>query len=145
MLLQDGIKIFSFFIIFMFTQRQELCKTIVVGNNEENIKTIKAAVKLAQDGDSIHIHNSIYREGNITINKELTILGIDWPVIDGENKYENITVTSNNVIISGLKLVNSGISFIEDNAAVKLKKVKYCTISNNKACSTPVLRARENT
>lgn len=107
------------------------CKTISVGQNDYQINSIKKALELAADGDSILIYDGIYREGNIIINKELTVLGINWPVLDGENKFENITVTSRNVTISGLKLTNSGVSFIEDNAAVKLNKVSNCTISNN--------------
>lgn len=105
-------------------------KVFVVGSNQ-TYKTVTSAINEASDNDTILIKNGIYKEGNIIINNPLVIVGENFPVIDGENKLENITVKSDNVSISGLRLINSGVSFINDNAAVKLDEVKNCTIINN--------------
>jgi nitrous oxidase accessory protein len=53
-------------------------------------------------------------------------------VIGGEGKGEIFTVIVDDVAISGLIIKNSGISFMEENAGVRLKEVKNCVISENK-------------
>ncbi len=45
---------------------------------------------------------------------------------------EIFTVTSSDVHISGLLIKNSGISFLEENAGIKLKEVRNCSIKGNK-------------
>ncbi len=125
---KNGIKLllsiyFSFFNL-------NLCKTFTVGKSEKYL-SIKTAINLATAGDTLLVSSGIYKEGNIIIDKPLTVIGLNQPIIDGEGKFENITVTSNNVSISGLKLVNAGVSFIDDNAAIKLEEVRNCTLSNN--------------
>ncbi|MBK8713100.1 MAG: nitrous oxide reductase family maturation protein NosD, partial [Niastella sp.] len=48
------------------------------------------------------------------------LLGSNYPVIDGENKYENISIKANGVVVDGFKIINSGISSIEDYAGIKI-------------------------
>ena len=64
--------------------------------------------------------------------KKLHIIGEEFPVIDGKEVGEIFTVTSNDVHISGLMIKNSGISYLEENAGVRLKEVRNCSITNNK-------------
>lgn len=79
---------------------------------------IHGAIQKAGAGDTLLIHSGLYREGNILVNKSLVILGDGWPVIDGEQKYENFTVTADHVVIRGLKFINTGASNVEDQAAI---------------------------
>ena len=58
------------------------CKTISVGQNDYQINSIKKAIELAADGDSILIYDAIYREGNIIINKGNGILGLSQERVD---------------------------------------------------------------
>lgn len=97
----------------------------------ERFKTISSALTYASPFDTILVTPGVYSEKNIVIDKPITIIGIDFPVIDGEDKYEIFTVVSDSVKITKLKFVNSGLSFIDDNAAVKLNDVKDCVLSNN--------------
>ena len=60
------------------------------------------------------------------------IIGEDYPVIDGEGDCEVFTVTVDSVTISGLTITNSGISYLEENAGIRLEKVWNCSITNNK-------------
>ena len=67
---------------------------------------------------------------NIIISKPLTIIGKQYPVIDGELKGEIITITSDNVTVDGLFIINVGTSYTSDYAAVRVKKSKNFVIQN---------------
>ena len=98
----------------------------------ENGRTIRQAVEMAQPGDSILIAKGAYREGNLIIKKPLTLVGIDYPVLDGENKYEILTITGPDVTITGLKFINTGTASIEDIAAIKALDVTHLRVIRNK-------------
>jgi nitrous oxidase accessory protein len=102
----------------------------VVGPDEK-IHTIKEALAQAQNGDRIIIRKGVYKEGNIIVGTSVSILGEDFPELDGDNSTEVMTVLADNVVIRGLVIKNSGVSFVQDNAGVKLKHVKNCTIEDN--------------
>jgi nitrous oxidase accessory protein len=108
-----------------------LAKEIIVSKTG-TITTIRKAIELAEDFDIILIKSGHYAEGNIIINKMVKIIGEDYPVIDGEGDGEVFTVTVDNVTISGLNIANSGISYLEENAGIRLEKVRKCSITNNK-------------
>ena len=87
---------------------------------------------MANDFDTILIKPGEYVEGNIIVNKKLKIIGENFPVIDGKGKGEIFTVVSIDVHISGLIIKNSGVSFLEEHAGIKMKKVRNCSVLNNK-------------
>ncbi|NPA17122.1 MAG: nitrous oxide reductase family maturation protein NosD, partial [Aquificae bacterium] len=58
-------------------------KTITVCPQCE-INSIKKALQLAEDGDTILIKKGLYREGNILVKKSVKLIGEGYPVIDGE-------------------------------------------------------------
>lgn len=106
-------------------------KEIIVSSSS-SIRTIKQAIDLAQDNDKIIIKSGYYAEGNIKINKSITFIGEGEATIDGKGEGEIFTVTANNVRISNLVIKNSGISYLQENAGVRLESVENCVISNNK-------------
>ena len=106
-------------------------KTITV-SKDGPLSTIIEAISLANDYDTILIKAGEYSEGNIIVDKRVTIIGENFPVIDGKGIGEIFTVTSDDVHISGLSIRNSGISYLEENAGIKLKEVRNCSITNNK-------------
>ncbi len=91
---------------------------------------INEAIKQAQDFDTILIKKGTYKEMNIIIDKPLTVLGENYPVIDGELKGEIITITSDNVTVDGLYIINVGTSYTEDYAAIRVVKSKNFVIQN---------------
>jgi nitrous oxidase accessory protein len=105
--------------------------TIRVGPNE-TVKSITKAIALAQPGDTLSIQPGTYREGNIILEKSIAIIGVDYPVLDGENKYEILTIHANKVIIQGLKFINTGVASINDLAAIKVLESSGLKILNNK-------------
>jgi nitrous oxidase accessory protein len=96
------------------------------------ITSIKEAVSIAKDFDTIVVKKGTYKEYNIKIDKPLTIIGENYPVIDGELKGEIITIYSDNVTLYGFYIINVGKSYTEDYAAVRVVKSKNFIIQNLK-------------
>ncbi len=96
------------------------------------VSSIQKAVGLAQPGDTILIHKGVYREGNnLLIDKPLTIIGMDYPTLDGENKYQVLTIRADDVRVQGLRIVRSGKGSLEDLAGIKIVGCQRVTIQNN--------------
>ncbi|GGG58823.1 nitrous oxide reductase family maturation protein NosD [Bizionia arctica] len=121
------IKIVTFFamIIVGFLQAQtvEVCKDCTY-------KTFSDGVKAAKDFDTLIIKKGTYKEYNILVDKPLTIIGENYPVIDGELKGEIITIVSDSVTVDGLFIINVGTSYTEDYAAIRVKRSMYFVIQN---------------
>lgn len=104
-------------------------QTISVCENCE-ISSLKKAISLAQDFDTIILKKGTYKEHTIIVDKPLTIIGKNYPVIDGELKGEIITIIADNVTIDGLFVINVGTSYTEDYAAIRVRKSKNFVIKN---------------
>jgi nitrous oxidase accessory protein len=93
---------------------------------------LQMVINDASAGDSIIIEGGVYRAGNtITVDKPLFLIGRNNPVIDGENKYEIMVITSDFVIIQGLHFLNSGKSGYEDIAALRILNSGNILIRDN--------------
>lgn len=117
-------------LIFLFTTKLVCGKNIRVGPFN-SVRTIKHALELAVDNDTISIQSGIYKEKNIVISKRVTLIGNNYPVIDGEYRFEVLTIKANGVVIEGLKVINSGISSMDDFAGIRISESKYVVIRNN--------------
>ncbi len=92
---------FIFFTYFLILSVWCQAKTIWVGKNHP-VKSIKTALAQSSDGDTIVVQGGIYREGRILINKKITLIGKNFPILDGENKSEIISVNADNVTVKGV-------------------------------------------
>lgn len=132
-------------------------KTIVAGASQQ-VKTLKQAISLAKDKDSILLQPGVYREENIILTRSVTIIGNN-AVLDGQNKFEILTISGKNITVKGIQFINAGYSSMNDFAAIKIvdaanviidnntitnayfaihiSNSSYCTISNNKISGTP--------
>lgn len=109
---------------------------IIIAEAGNSGKTIANAIQSAQNGDTVLIKSGIYKEQSLKLKKSITLLGENLPVIDGENKYENLTVEHDSVIIKGIKFINSGSSNFNDIAALTIQNSKHlliedCQFENN--------------
>ena len=119
--------LFLFFIFFKgHTQRTS---TVKVCSSCE-ISSIKTAVTLASAFDTLLVQKGTYKEFDIVIDKPLTLIGEDHPVIDGEDKGEIITIISDDVTVDGLSIMNVGTSYTEDYAGIRVVKSKNFRIQN---------------
>lgn len=101
-----------------------------VGKNEQ-YKTIKLAIAAAQSGDTIFVQKGHYIEGTIDLQKSITLIGIDRPVIDGNMNGEIITFNADHIVLKGFKLINSGRDEIRSVAAVHIYTSADSVIDNN--------------
>lgn len=100
------------------------------------LNEIKKAVALAQDHDTLYIHQGEYVENLIEVNKPLSIIGIGNPVIASPDGDEIFVVTADKVLIRGLVLKDVKVSYIKDRAAIKLVDVKEAIIEENQLYNT---------
>src|SRR5690606_21544839 len=87
-------------IFFCFFPLINLAKTIVV-EQKGKISSLKTAQDLADNGDTIIVKKGFYSSVNTIINKEITILGEGYPVLDATYQDEVIIIRANNVKFDG--------------------------------------------
>ena len=104
-------------------QSIEVCETC-------SIPSLKQAISQAVINDTIIVKKGTYKEFDIVIDKPLTIIGEDYPVIDGELKGEIFTIISDGVTIDGLFIINVGTSYTEDYASIRVRRSKNFVIQN---------------
>lgn len=117
-------------ILLLFACPALMATTIEVGKDRV-ITSLRKAVELASDGDTILLHKGRYKEGNITINKAIRLIGVNGPMLDGEGKHEILTISGQNIVIKGVHFVDAGYSSVYDYAAVKVVDADYFIIENN--------------
>ncbi len=117
-------------ILFLFFSVQVFGKVITVAKNSP-YTTITAALAAATGGDTVLVTGGVYFEKNLVITKPVVLKGLNQPVLDGENKYENISVKCSNVTVDGFLLQNTGTSSITDYAAIKIYDSHNVTVINN--------------
>jgi nitrous oxidase accessory protein len=122
------IKLFK--LLLLFLPVLAFSAVFKVGKNEQ-YKTIKLAIATAKSGDSIFVQKGIYREGRINIDKPLTLIGIDRPILDGNMQGEIITINADKITLRGFKLINSGRDEIQSVAAVHIYTSADSVIDNN--------------
>ncbi|MEO7522726.1 MAG: nitrous oxide reductase family maturation protein NosD [Ferruginibacter sp.] len=105
-------------------------KTIRV-EKQSSCTTIQQALRAAENGDTILVSAAVYHEKNILINKSIVLIGTGYPVLDGENKYEIISIKADGVVVDGFKIIHSGVSSIVDIAGIKIYDARDVIIRNN--------------
>lgn len=93
--------------------------------------SLQEAIRAAKPYDTILVKGGHYKEGNIKIIIPLILIGIDQPLLDGENKYEIMTISAPDVSIQGFSFQNTGVSSMDDLAAIKGKNARRLLIQNN--------------
>jgi nitrous oxidase accessory protein len=106
-------------------------KTIPVGAGQK-YKKITEALKFAVAGDTLLVQAGLYKEKNLVINKSIVLKGINYPVLDGEKKYQVISIKASGVTVEGFRIVHSGISSLEDLSGIKISDSRDVVIKKNK-------------
>jgi nitrous oxidase accessory protein len=125
---RDRFVLLAMTLLFLFVPNLSFSGTIIV---KPNSFSIKQAIAKANRGDTIIIKPGTYREGNIILEKSLTLLGEGYPTLDGENKYEILTIHTQNATVRGLRFINTGIASINDIAAIKILESSNLRILEN--------------
>lgn len=104
---------------------------IIQVGSQHVFKTILPALKFAKNGDTVLVEKGFYKEGNIIINKEIYFLGRDFPTIDGDRKFEVLSIKSSNVTVKGFKIQHSGYATMDDPGGIKVYDSHHVTIIDN--------------
>jgi len=123
------------FILFLVISVSAFANTIEVGKNK-SISNLRQGISAAKDGDTVLLHKGVYKEGNIIITKAIHLIGINGPVLDGENKNEILTLSGKNIVIRGIHFANAGYSSMNDYAALKVIDATGLMIGNNTFSNT---------
>lgn len=107
-----------------------VANTLKVGKDLP-IKSINHAIAMATDGDTILVNGGIYKEGNILVNKSISLIGKNKPVLDGQKKFEVVTIRASHVLFDGFVVQHSGYATLEDPGGIKVYNAYAVTISNN--------------
>ncbi len=99
---------------------------------ECDVMTIQQGIALAGDQDTLLIKKGVYKEFNILIDKPVSLIGQDFPVIDGQGKGEIFRVVSDDVRLQGLTIINVGVSYTSDHSAIRVVRSKNFKIEDNR-------------
>ncbi|MBS1598869.1 MAG: nitrous oxide reductase family maturation protein NosD [Bacteroidetes bacterium] len=104
---------------------------VIKAGKHQAYPSIQQAIDASVPGDTVWVEAGVYREKNIVIKKSIFLSGDHYPVLDGEHHYEILSVKAPNVTIKGFKLMNSGISSLEDIAGLKIYNVSGVVVDSN--------------
>jgi nitrous oxidase accessory protein len=124
------IKYWIIFLTLLSINDSLIGKTIFVGKNHQE-KTIKSGLLKSNNGDTIIVDYGFYQEGNITINKSVVLIGKNKPIIDGDKKFEVLSVKANNVEVNGFRIQHSNYATLDDPGGIKAYGVFNIKILNN--------------
>lgn len=116
--------------IFLLLSSLINAHVIEVGSGKP-IKSIKRAISIAKVGDTVLVHKGVYREGNIVIDKRIVFIGKNLPVLDGQKKYEVLSIQADSVVVQGFKVIKSGYASLIDPCAIKVYGKNHVVIQNN--------------
>ena len=115
----------------MLTAKSVSAETLYVGTGKA-YANIQNAVDSAGKDDVIIVERGEY-DGDILINKPLTLIGNGYPTINGLSKGSGITVNAPHVKIKGFKIINDGDDLGRMDAGILLRqKAKFAVIENNR-------------
>ncbi|RYY87430.1 MAG: nitrous oxide reductase family maturation protein NosD [Chitinophagaceae bacterium] len=95
------------------------------------VRSLRQGVALARQGDTLRVHAGTYREGNIIIQKALTLLGVGGPLLDGQGRYQQLTLTGSDIRVQGLRFTGTGYSSMNDFAAIGIIDAQNVVIEGN--------------
>ncbi len=100
-----------------------------IPNPEFPISALQSRINAAYPGDTLVISRGTY-SGNLLLNKRLTLIGIDKPIIRGEGKGSVITITADSCVVRGFIVEHCGSMLVEENAGI-LVKSDYNLVEQN--------------
>jgi nitrous oxidase accessory protein len=122
-------------ILLLLTAGAATGRTLTVHPNGM-LPVIAEAVRRATAGDTILVYPGVYHENTLIIDKPVLLKGIGRPILDGEHKYEIVTIKANGVTMDGFVIRHSGYSGWNDLAGIRLAVVKHVVIRNNELDDT---------
>ena len=95
-------------------------------------RSLTEALQQAESGDRIVVQPGVYREPALVVDKSVVLEGEPGAVLDGEGEREILRIAADSVTVRGLTFRNTGVTFVEDRAALHVEAVGGCTIEANR-------------
>ncbi|MBI5287577.1 MAG: nitrous oxide reductase family maturation protein NosD [Chloroflexi bacterium] len=93
--------------------------------------TLQQRIDAARPEDIIVVSGGAYHE-RIVIDKPVSLIGREWPVIDGDGQGDVVTITADDAVLSGFVVQNGGRNISQEPAAIKVRDADRVTISGNR-------------
>ncbi len=91
-----------------------------INNLQSSIINLQSSIKSARPGDTLVIPSGRYT-GNLLINKRLTLIGENKPVVRGEGNGSVITITADSCVVKGLVVEHCGSMLVDEDAGILIK------------------------
>ena len=93
--------------------------TLTVGQAGQ-FQSIQTAINRAQPGDLIEVRAGTYDE-NLLIDKQLSLIGIDRPVVRGNGSGSVVVITAGSCVLRGFRVEHSGGDLQTEDSGILLK------------------------
>ncbi len=104
-------------------------RTCIVGPGGET--SLRHALAIAAECDTVLVRGGEHREGTITIERPVVLLGEGRPVIDAQGAGDVLVVKAAHVTIRGFIIRGTVVSDMNDNAGIKCISVTDIQITDN--------------
>ncbi len=88
------------------------------------------AIAQARPGDTLLVQGGVY-VGALTVDKAMTLVGVDWPVLDGQGQGTVLTLAAAGSAVQGFIIRNSGDSLNQEHSGISVS-VPDVRIENNR-------------
>ena len=95
------------------------------------VSSITEAIKIAKEGDVIRVLHGTYKE-HIKIDIPLTIVGVNYPSIDGGGKGTVVVISAPGTVFKGFVVTGSGTSLNLEHAGIIVDSAKGIVIEDIK-------------
>ncbi len=103
----------------VFTQRTSAALAVIGLLLSAHAGDLQQRIDAAAPGATLEIGRGVYH-GPLVIRRSLSLVGRDWPQIDGGGRGNVITIEGDDVTLRGLVIANSGTSLSHDQAGVHI-------------------------
>jgi nitrous oxidase accessory protein len=104
------------------TEALQVCETCAY-------TSIDQALQAALPGDTIEVLGGTY-SGPLVIDSPVRLIGIDHPVIDGNNHGTIVDIATSDVVLQGFVIQNSGQNFDKEDSAVYIEGERVQVLDN---------------
>jgi nitrous oxidase accessory protein len=111
-----GVSLFILVLIFTASAGAQDSERLIVSPGGA-YSSIPAALAAAQDGDIIEVWRGTYAKPFV-VDKSVSLIGVDNPVIDGGGVGDIVTITAPDVTIQGFIVRNTGSSMTGEDTAI---------------------------